>query len=64
VAQFEVRDAEALANAEAAILEQGFEGVVLRRPDGPYVFGRVDAASQIMLKLKRRSVQIGTILQR
>lgn len=63
VPQFEVRDAEALANAEATILEQGFEGVVLRRPDGPYRFGRVDAASQIMLKLKRRSLQVGTILQ-
>lgn len=50
----EVRNLTELEAAEGTITNAGYEGVVLRRSDGPYVFGRVTAQSCIMLKHKRR----------
>lgn len=38
---------------ETRILEQGYEGVILRAPSAPYKFGRSTAKEQGMLKLKR-----------
>jgi DNA ligase-1 len=38
---------------EAKTLGQGFEGVMLRKPDGKYKHGRSTAKEQILMKLKR-----------
>lgn len=42
-----------LLAAEAKYLERGFEGLILRAPQGPYKHGRSTAKEQWMLKLKR-----------
>lgn len=46
---------EQLLQIEAEYLEQGYEGVMLRRPSAPYKFGRASASKkeQHLLKLKR-----------
>jgi DNA ligase-1 len=38
---------------EEECLAKGYEGVMLRHPNGPYKFGRATAQSQWLLKLKR-----------
>ena len=38
---------------EPSILAQGYEGVMLRRPDAPYKFGRSTAREGYLLKVKR-----------
>ena len=38
---------------EKRMLEMGFEGVMLRKPDGEYKYGRSTAKQQILLKIKR-----------
>lgn len=43
----------ALMIFEEACLDAGFEGVIVRSPDGPYKFGRSTKKEQGMLKLKR-----------
>ena len=42
-----------LARYEAMVLEQGFEGVMVRRPDGPYKNGRSTLNEGILLRIKR-----------
>lgn len=42
-----------LADFEAATLQAGFEGVMIRRLDGPYKQGRSTLNEQILLRLKR-----------
>jgi DNA ligase 1 len=44
---------DALDAYEAEVLEDGFEGVMLRKPDGKYKFGRSTAKEGLLLKLKR-----------
>lgn len=46
-------DLEALQRFEEKCLAQGFEGVCLRSPDGPYKFGRSTLKEGYLLKLKR-----------
>jgi DNA ligase-1 len=48
-----IRNAEALAEFESEAIEQGFEGVVIRDPHGPYKQGRSTAKEGYLLKLKR-----------
>jgi DNA ligase-1 len=48
-----VSTAAELMRYEDAVLEQGYEGVILRAPDGKYKFGRSTLREQGMLKLKR-----------
>lgn len=49
----EVRDKAALFEAEEMFLSAGFEGIMLRDPEGPYKCGRSTTKQQILLKLKR-----------
>lgn len=42
-----------LLNYEEDYLETGYEGVMLRHPDGPYKFGRSTAKEAWLLKVKR-----------
>ena len=42
-----------LVEYEQTVLKQGFEGVMLRRPDAPYKFGRSTAREGYLLKVKR-----------
>lgn len=42
-----------LQAVEEIVLDQGYEGLILRSPDGPYKHGRSTAAEGWMLKLKR-----------
>lgn len=49
----EVVSPAALARLEARYLKQGYEGVMLRSPDGPYKQGRSTLREGYLLKLKR-----------
>ncbi len=51
--QTEIRDHDALLEYETLLVEQGYEGVILRRIDAPYKFGRSTAKEGYLLKLKR-----------
>jgi DNA ligase 1 len=62
VPQTLVRGQARLRALEAQFLELGFEGVMLRRPDAPYTFGRVKAQSQALLKMKQRQFATGEII--
>jgi len=53
VPQISVKDAEELLRIEAAYLEMGYEGVMVRDPQGPYKHGRSSTKEGILLKLKR-----------
>lgn len=44
---------EALENFEKHTIDAGYEGIMLRRPDGIYKFGRSTEKEQILLKVKR-----------
>lgn len=44
---------EQLDDFEKAIVDAGFEGVMVRDPQGPYKYGRSTAKQGILLKLKR-----------
>jgi DNA ligase-1 len=50
-----VRNMEQLDELEAAFLEDGFEGVMLRSLDGPYKLGRSSVTEGHLLKVKRFS---------
>lgn len=62
VPMFEAQSAEDVLRFEAEILARGFEGVMLRRPNAPYVFGRVKPRAPAILKLKRRSELVGEVV--
>lgn len=51
--QQQINSLTELADFERKTLEAGFEGVMLRRPDGPYKQGRSTLNEQILLRLKR-----------
>ena len=53
VDQTSIQTAERLVEYEKTALKQGFEGVMLRRPDAPYKFGRSTAREGYLLKVKR-----------
>ena len=53
VKQTRLFDADGLREYETYVLDQGFEGVMLRRPDAPYKFGRSTAREGYLLKVKR-----------
>lgn len=48
-----IEDEEELLNYEQECLALGYEGLILRDPQGKYKFGRSTAKEQILLKLKR-----------
>ncbi len=48
-----IKDYNHLKMYEAICLDEGFEGVILRTPDGPYKCGRSTAKQEWLLKLKR-----------
>ena len=48
-----VRSPEHLTEYEAAAVDAGHEGIMLRCPNGPYKQGRSTAKEQILLKVKR-----------
>lgn len=48
-----VRTMEELLELESQCLEHGFEGVMIRTPDGKYKCGRSTSKEQILMKLKR-----------
>jgi len=48
-----VRDEAHLLRLESSYLDRGYEGLILRAPDGPYKFGRSSTTEGWMLKLKR-----------
>ena len=48
-----IQTADHLVEYEQIALKQGFEGVMLRRPDAPYKFGRSTAREGYLLKVKR-----------
>lgn len=51
--QVVVENSDELAAYEAECLAQGYEGVMLRSPDGLYKFGRSTAREGYLMKLKR-----------
>jgi DNA ligase-1 len=48
-----IRTIEDLLKFEGHALEQGYEGIMLRKPDSPYKFGRSTVKQGFLLKLKR-----------
>jgi DNA ligase 1 len=53
--QVEIKDIGSLMGYENAMLNQGYEGVILRNPHTMYKFGRSSTNEGILLKLKRFS---------
>ena len=53
VPHFLVETAEELLNLEQTFLAQGYEGLMVRDPDGAYKYGRSTVKQGILLKLKR-----------
>lgn len=53
VAQHEVNNEQHVLALEQPALEDGYEGLMLRRPDAPYKFGRSTEREGYLLKLKR-----------
>ena len=53
VKQTRLFDSETLLEYETYVLDQGYEGVMLRHPDAPYKFGRSTAREGYLLKVKR-----------
>lgn len=51
--QIPIYSSQALAGLEAKALEAGFEGLMIRDPDGPYKFGRSTVKEGILLKVKQ-----------
>lgn len=62
VPQTRVRSVEEMNEVETRFLGLGFEGAVLRRPDARYYFGRIKPHTQALLKVKRREVMTGEIV--
>jgi DNA ligase-1 len=58
-----IADAEQLDKYEAFCLDQGYEGVMLRKPDGLYKFGRATAKEGTLLKVKRFSDSEAEVLE-
>lgn len=48
-----IRDMDTLEQCESIALQEGYEGVMLRDPNGTYKFGRSTVNDNILLKLKR-----------
>jgi DNA ligase-1 len=57
-----VRDLEELYNYEKQVLNQGFEGIMLRIPDGKYKSGRSTLKEGLLVKLKRSADSEATII--
>ena len=55
VPQFEVSSEESLLEYETMFLTQGYEGLIIRKPDAPYKCGRSTINEGYLLKLKRFS---------
>ena len=53
VPQHRVLDVKALLHLEKTFLEEGYEGIMLRAPDGPYKHGRSTMREQYLMKFKR-----------
>jgi len=51
--QTEVNSAEEILELEAEALKKGFEGLILRRTDAPYKFGRSTSKEAYLVKVKR-----------
>ena len=49
----EINDSEALLQFEEECLNNGFEGVILRSPNGPYKCGRSTPKEEFLMKFKR-----------
>ena len=58
-----IADAEQLDKYEAFCLDQGYEGVMLRSPDGLYKHGRATAREGTLLKVKRFSDSEAEVLE-
>lgn len=54
-----IHNPEELFDYEESNLEKGFEGTMLRHPNGGYKYGRSTVNQEILLKLKRGQVQNG-----
>jgi DNA ligase-1 len=55
-------DMEELLKYEELKLDEGYEGLILRKPDAPYKFGRSSVKEGYLLKVKRFSDAEATIL--
>lgn len=59
----EINNIEELLAYERQCLQAGFEGIILREPDGEYHCGRTSSADQLMLKRKPLHDAEGTIVE-
>lgn len=57
-----VQDVDAVLRLEKLWLEEGYEGVMLRHPGGPYKFGRSTLSEHYLLKLKRYDTDSAVVI--
>lgn len=57
-----IEDAEQLAEYEEQTVARGFEGIMVRDPDGPYKFGRSTTREGYLLKIKRTEDEEATVI--
>lgn len=57
-----IHDAAELTNFESNCVAAGYEGVMLRDPNGPYKFGRATAREGSLMKLKRFEDHEATVI--
>ena len=58
----EINNIDELSRYEREVLAKGFEGVMIRRPDGKYKFGRSTLKEGILLKMKQFKDAEATII--
>ncbi len=61
VEHYRMENREELAVFEKAMLDGGYEGVMIRDPSGPYKFGRSTVKENLLLKVKRFVTEEATI---
>lgn len=62
VPQQRIKDVAALREYEQLMLNRGFEGIMLRHPDGMYKFGRSTLKEAALMKLKKFEDSEATVL--
>jgi len=58
----EIKNVEELQELEEKYISEGYEGVMIRKPEGPYKLGRSTAKEGLLLKLKRFEDDEATIV--
>ena len=61
--QIQLTSLKEIYDYETKSVEEGYEGIMLRRPDAPYKFGRATAKSVDLMKVKREEDAEATVVE-